>query len=526
MTDFWRVLAIAPTNDVRQIKRAYAAKLKQVRPEDDPIAFQRLRDAYEWALEHRINWIAETGEAAEHPARARTCDPVPSADEAYFTQHVVSFVPSYGRTVTALADSNAQLVCKMPLEPSVKRDSRAAWELTPQALPVAVEFLPKLRSVAEFFDALFDFAEQEMVPEQVLRWILDQPEWDSLVHRPAIEAAFEPAFEQARWPWAAVLAVTNLLRWEAPGSNHRKLRAVRFARLQQQLGSSKKPRWKIPLSKSCTAYALMRPPPRFWHLIRPILPLSAWVDLLFTEVEAAGFAADEIFDVHHVTSERARRSERLNPINLQQLVIQYSVYLLCSAAGLGFFFGIDGLRVAVITSTLVFLASLNSKFQRAYWRALWTRSINRPKLRWGVVLPPPLLGMPVLTGIAICILRIDRPLLSLVMAFGLVYYVRASVILAVLCATFCTLLVGYICMQFQLVYGYLNGGSVFAMGMFSMAVLHWYSAYRKGVMQSIWREPEFIITSELNQPLPAWIGWLVLVATGVVASFFWLAFSD
>ena len=41
----WAVLGIEPTHDVRQIKRAYAARLKVVRPDDDAAGFQALRKA-------------------------------------------------------------------------------------------------------------------------------------------------------------------------------------------------------------------------------------------------------------------------------------------------------------------------------------------------------------------------------------------------------------------------------------------------------------------------------------------------
>jgi hypothetical protein len=46
----WDILEIAPTTDETAIRRAYAALLKRVRPDDDPEGFRRLRGAYEAAL--------------------------------------------------------------------------------------------------------------------------------------------------------------------------------------------------------------------------------------------------------------------------------------------------------------------------------------------------------------------------------------------------------------------------------------------------------------------------------------------
>lgn len=49
--DIWQELGCEPTRDPREIKRAYAVRLRQLRPEDDPERFQRLRSAYELAIE-------------------------------------------------------------------------------------------------------------------------------------------------------------------------------------------------------------------------------------------------------------------------------------------------------------------------------------------------------------------------------------------------------------------------------------------------------------------------------------------
>jgi hypothetical protein len=55
----WDILDIQPTNDISIIKKAYAQKLKLYHPEDDPVGYQRLREAYDYAikfskLHHRL----------------------------------------------------------------------------------------------------------------------------------------------------------------------------------------------------------------------------------------------------------------------------------------------------------------------------------------------------------------------------------------------------------------------------------------------------------------------------------------
>lgn len=53
MTDqptVWQALGIPPTREIADIRRAYATRLRECHPEENPDAFQRLREAYEAAL--------------------------------------------------------------------------------------------------------------------------------------------------------------------------------------------------------------------------------------------------------------------------------------------------------------------------------------------------------------------------------------------------------------------------------------------------------------------------------------------
>ena len=65
----WDELGIGPCNDPKAIRRAYAARLKKLDPDQDPAAFTRLREALEWAL-------AETGDdVAAQPLRPNGARP-------------------------------------------------------------------------------------------------------------------------------------------------------------------------------------------------------------------------------------------------------------------------------------------------------------------------------------------------------------------------------------------------------------------------------------------------------------------
>lgn len=51
----WDILEIEATQDIKSIKKAYAKKLKQYHPEDDPAGYQQLREAYDEATRYAKN---------------------------------------------------------------------------------------------------------------------------------------------------------------------------------------------------------------------------------------------------------------------------------------------------------------------------------------------------------------------------------------------------------------------------------------------------------------------------------------
>ena len=72
----WDRLGIQPTGDRKTIKRAYTKLLRQYHPEEDPEGFQRLREAYEFALSQVDRHVEQHVEPAPQAAPEQDLEPL------------------------------------------------------------------------------------------------------------------------------------------------------------------------------------------------------------------------------------------------------------------------------------------------------------------------------------------------------------------------------------------------------------------------------------------------------------------
>lgn len=135
----WDELGLEEPGDRRAIKRAYAARLKSCRPEDDAEGFARLRRAYEVALA----WAADAPAVAppiapvtpvipDPPPSAATAWPENEAEEKYAEEDEdlpPGDIPDYPEPVDVAALAESVLAVPAPALARVLAEDETLWNL-------------------------------------------------------------------------------------------------------------------------------------------------------------------------------------------------------------------------------------------------------------------------------------------------------------------------------------------------------------------------------------------------------------
>ncbi|HEX7946209.1 MAG TPA: J domain-containing protein, partial [Phenylobacterium sp.] len=170
MSSIWRTLGIASTRDRTAIRRAYAARLKVVHPEDDAEGFQALRAAYEQALR-----LAAQAERQPNVVALADWDgededvPEPVIDEAVIAQLMEIAGPPADRPEPEVAAP-----APLPLQPGPQIDRVGREEV--QALGAAMQALRQ--AVA---------ADDKDSARTLLKTVLASPAMDAVSVRDQVE---------------------------------------------------------------------------------------------------------------------------------------------------------------------------------------------------------------------------------------------------------------------------------------------------------------------------------------------------
>ncbi|MCI8210012.1 heat-shock protein [Pseudomonas sp. S25] len=184
----WQLLDLTPDADERSIKRAYARLLKTHRPDEDPEAFQRLREAYESSLAE-ARWRAQADdEVIEEPALVTIED---TAAQSTLQADVPALVMTFER-VEVLDDVS-------PPDPSLEQIQQWLDEGKER------QVLDALR-IWLASDWLLPFERRQQFEQRVLDWLESAPEWSP--------AFFDAVCQAMHWDEAQGSIPCDYWRWD------------------------------------------------------------------------------------------------------------------------------------------------------------------------------------------------------------------------------------------------------------------------------------------------------------------------
>ncbi len=229
----FRTLGLEETDDVRAIKRAYAAKLKAINPDDDIAGFQALRNALSTATEYARYLAARAQEGAGDDADED--DDFYDYDEDNWSPPILTKTRAAdGDGAQPAWDADAELAAQTPYVPTTEERLIAALQAEQQAFPDRPPFESDVSdAVQAAYDALLADPAHETVDgqEELERWLAQvlpyyAPWSDGLIWRASYHFGWHAELDKAYPNWAFATAarrardvgvVVQLLQPDDPG---------------------------------------------------------------------------------------------------------------------------------------------------------------------------------------------------------------------------------------------------------------------------------------------------------------------
>lgn len=207
----WEILGIAPTENRKEIKRAYAALAKQYHPEEDEAAFLRVHKAYKQAMAYaeRNTALYKTGEKSpDEMWHLQEMEGRENPPERDLTPAVHTGGIDYARVIEAGLQSDGQKQDKLMTEidsiyygAKKQRSDKSVW----QALFASVEFKEQQQEYAFTRMYLKYLMQHRDVPASVWKGVFCpmlsdwQHYWSGF---PELQSGFKSLLAPVKNPWA------------------------------------------------------------------------------------------------------------------------------------------------------------------------------------------------------------------------------------------------------------------------------------------------------------------------------------
>lgn len=246
--EYWTILGIPPTTDRKVVKKAYSSLLKKTRPDSDPEGYQRLREAFDWAVGYCKHMAAQADvEEVDSEQTGQTVQGVNGdADEHLIEKDEGAHSANVDREASAI-DSKRELAARMAANEKARQKS-AEHEASPEdatkdkeAEAAESKRLVEQRAYDDALAAINSIFDQQNPQEEVARFktLVEGEALLNLKTRSYFEAILLNALSNqggTDFPYELVFEVAEEFHWFEEQHSHPEKRQ-RIAYLQARINA-------------------------------------------------------------------------------------------------------------------------------------------------------------------------------------------------------------------------------------------------------------------------------------------------